>query len=178
MKKLLLLMFFFIFLFSCKIPQIVLQDGKKYKTVDMAEYNFYYLTYILKGTDFSEAVNICKKMNDIVKDRNKNEVAIGSFPSTNKWKLGILTNEEFDINEIDGYKIEKEVFASGVYGSMKLKGYPDFMFLKYNTLKDLLTNSGYTIDSFVYEFYTFDTFNNPSIPPKERIGEIMYKVLK
>ena len=176
MKKILLIISILLFILGCKIPQIVKDNNKEYKIIQWEGGDFIYVNYIYKGGKFDDAVEICKEFGNLVKQRNLGETVLGIFPDAKNWKLGMIVKDKIDIKEINGFKIERSKIDSGKYGDMVLKGYPDRMFNYYSKLKNMLIKDGYKILSPVYEIYTYDTFNNDSIPVEERIGEIRYNI--
>lgn len=174
MKKYLILILMISIILSCKFPKLIKQDNKNYKIINWNGGNFYYITYIWNGKEFTDAIEIIKDFANIAKNRNKNEISLGRFPTGKEWQLGILTNGIFEINEIRGYKINSMNIPSGNYASMLGKGYPENIFIYWNKLKKWLEKNNYTVHDPVYEIY--ENAFDENIDIKERIGEIRYKI--
>jgi effector-binding domain-containing protein len=177
MKIYSVLFLFFIFT-GCSIPKLMLQEGKPYNISEWEGGNFIYLTYHFKGGNFDDAVNLLKQFEEIAKKRNLNENALGIFPDFKNWDLGMLAADKIDLSELSGYKLSSKIIPSGIYATMILVGHPENMFTQYDKFKKILIKDGYKIESSVYEIYSYDTFNNESIPIEKRIGKIRYKISK
>jgi hypothetical protein len=178
MKRNILLIFILTLLVSCVPPRLILQDGKSYIVSEWEGGEFKYVTYAWKGGNFDDAVFILKQFGENVKTRNNNEITLGIFPDFKIWYLGMISKSPLEFDSISGNKIGTKNIPAGIYATMKLKGHPENMFTQYDKFKKLLIKDGFKVESSVYEIYSYDTFNNISIPIQDRIGEIRYKVSK
>lgn len=177
MQKILLFIPFTLLAFiSCKTPDIVMQNGNLYSVANWQGGEFVYVTYKWKGGSFNKAVELVKYFNQVVIDRNEGEEAIAILPTKTTWKIGFIAKSPFELSEIHGHTVLKENVPAGKYATMRLKGYPDFMFTHYKKFSKQLKKDGYKVVSPVFEIYTYDTFNNPLIPPENKIGEIRYRI--
>ena len=167
-----------LFIISCKVPKIIQTDAKNYQIVQWDGGTFAHIVYHWNGGDFSDAVEIGKKFNDLALKRGLDEQHLGMFPQGKTWYIGILLKGDFAQTEFENRAIEKTEVKPGTYAVMKLKGYPERMFLYYSKFKKMLENDGYTVESAVYEVWNPETFNNTNLPEKERTGEIRYLVTK
>jgi hypothetical protein len=177
MKKKIILLLLIAMVFSCKIPKLLKQDNANYKVTDWEGGKFYFVSYHWNGKDFTDAIDIIKGFVDLVKDRALNdETAIGRFEEGKDWQLGIVTKNEFQLKEFKGKKIESIDIPSGKYAALKTTGYPEYIFLYYDKLKNWALHDGYKIESPAIEIYklTFDEKTDV----KNRIGEVRYQVSK
>ncbi len=183
MKTKLIFPFLVLFvLFSCqnKKPTLVkTDDGKDYVVSNWDGGLFAYVIYEWNFGKFDDAVDIVKTFNQMAKDRGVGDEPIAMFPKDMRnWELGMIVKDDFEQTKLNDYPINRKEIPSGQYATMKLKGYPDYMFNYYNSFKKMLEKDGYMVLSDVYEIYTYDTFNNYSIADADKIGEIRYQVIK
>lgn len=175
-KNLSLVLFAFLFLFSCKTPDIVKQNGSRYVVSTWYGGEFVYITYQWKKGGFERAIELAKYFNQLTIDRKEGEEVIAMFPTKTTCKIGFIAKAPFEFSEISGYAVARENIPAGQYATMKLKGYPKSMFTYHGKFKKILKKDGYNVLSPVFEIFTYDTFNNPSVPMENRIGEIRYRI--
>ena len=176
MKKLLYLLIISILIFYCNKPVHINQDGEKYKLVNWEGGLFVYVTYHWKGGKFDDAVQLERDFVQWADSADITIQAIGRFPTSKVWQLGFISKSQPEANEFKSYSIETMQIPSGTYASLYGKGHPENMFWYWKKLKKWLIREGQAIDSPVFEIYN-DLFTD-SIPDKERIGEIRYRLGK
>ncbi len=176
MKKISLSLLILLLLTSC-MARVIMQHGKKYSIIDWEGGNFVYFTYHWKGAKFDDALAAITKFDEYRRSRKLNEQALGIYPGYREWKVGFLAKKPVDIDSVNGFKIEQMTIPPGKYASMKLKGYPDTLYLYWFKFKKWLIEDGYRVESNVMEIYTNSTFDM-KIPAPSRFGELRYKVDK
>jgi len=174
MKRLLYFLLIIVLISYCNKPVHVVQNGEKYKVINWDGGLFVYVTYHWKGGRFDDAVQLEK---DFVKWADSAGIviqSIGRFPTSKKWQLGFISKNQPEINEFKGYTVDTMQIPSGTYASLYGKGHPENMFWYWKKFRKWLIRDGRAVDSPVFEIYN-DLFND-SIPEKERIGEIRYRL--
>ena len=174
MKKLFYILIICVLISHCNKPVHIMRDGEKYKLVDWEGGLFVYVTYHWKGGKFDDAVQLEK---DFVKWADSADItiqAVGRFPASKIWQLGFISKSKPEINELEGYKIDTLEISSGTYASLLGKGHPENMFWYWKKFKNWLIRDGQAVDSPVFEIY--NNLFTDSIPEKERIGEIRYRL--
>jgi len=174
MKKFLLPILLLLFLASCKYPEVVNQDGMRYKIINWKGGEFYYVTYYWNGGKFDDAIDLINEFDRIKNERGLDELAIGRFPASKEWQFGFIAKEPLKIKEIKGYKIEKMIIPNGKYASLVTKGYPESIFIYWKKFRTWLEADNITVNSTVFEIYegAFDK----NIPVEERRGELRYQI--
>jgi hypothetical protein len=174
MKRIFLLISVIFILVSC-IPKLVQQDGKNYKIIDWNGGNFVNITYIWKGGKFDDAIELIRKINEITKTRGLDETAIGIFPPGKEWQLGFISKGPINFEFIMGNKVSETPVPEGKYASMKIKGFPEYLFLYYEKLRKWISIDGYKVESQPIEIYNPDSFN-AKMQSVKRNGELRFRI--
>jgi hypothetical protein len=156
-----------------------MHDDKEYRHMHWNGGRFVFVTYIWKGGEFDDAVELERAFVKWGRSRNIAGMAAGRFPTSKIWQLGFIASAPlpdtlFDGFEFAGHKVDTVAVAPGIYASLKARGYPENMFFYWKKLKKWLERDGFEVQSPVYEIY--EDLLDESLDDEDAIGEIRYKI--